>query len=512
MYHFYRHEGGKSMIQFTANRASNYIIMMDEAASPSEVYAGNELVRFVTEVTGAVLPLVTHTNARYLRGTYGQAKLLIMGKTAETAQMGLDAAINSMGDEGFIIKTVGDTIVIAGGKLRGTLYGVYTFLEDYLGCRWYTPVVSNIPERDAVDLPEIDVAKRPAFVIREAFNMENFDGDWAARNKANGSSHRLLPHHGGANRYVGVHSFRHLCPPEIYFDEHPEYFSEVDGVRIKERTQLCLTNPDVFDIVLQSVRKLIIDHPDCTLFSVSQNDWFNYCTCPACRTVDEEEDSHMGTVLRFVNKIDTEIRKEFPDKRIDTLAYKYTRRLPKITRPNPGLVIRLCTIECCFSHPLAECHAEKNDMPSNFYEDICAWSQVCNDIFIWDYTTDFHHYLTPFANLHVLKRNLEFFREHGAISMFEEGCPDTFLSYAGELRQYVLAKLMYDMDLDDKMLIDEFLTGVYEDAAPWVRAFYDFWQGVSAASGEHLFENDPPSHGYFIKENFEKAGRCSIRP
>ncbi len=57
-------------------------------------------------------------------------------------------------------------------------------------------------------------------------------------------------------------------------------------------------------------------------------------------------------------------------------------------------------------------------MPSNFSQDIAAWSQVSRDLFIWDYTTDFANYLMPFANLHVLKRNLKFFKDHGAIGVF----------------------------------------------------------------------------------------------
>ena len=324
------------MIQFADNGTSSYVVMVDgENASPSEMYAANELVRFVGQVTGAQLPLLSRVNPRYISRMFAQAKLILVGKNGETARLGLDEAIDAQGDEGFIIKTVGDTLVIAGGKLRGTLYGVYTFLEDYLGCRWYTPDVSSIPVRSCLELPEIDVAKKPVFMIREAFNMENFDGDWAARNKANGSSHRLLPHHGGAIRYQGVHSFNRLVPPEVYFDTHPEYFSEIDGVRVKERSQLCLTNPAVFDIALESVRKMIIEHPECSLFSVSQNDWANYCTCPNCKTVDDEEESHMGTVLRFVNKIDTAIRQEFPDKRIDTLAYRYTQKAPQDHKAQP---------------------------------------------------------------------------------------------------------------------------------------------------------------------------------
>ena len=432
------------MLKFAANGASDYIVLVDEAtASPSEIYAASEFVSFAGQVTGATLPLMTTCTQRPRYGAYLNPKFVVIGKNGFTAELGLDAEIDAVGDEGFILRSVGDTLVIAGGRQRGTLYGVYTFLEDYLGCRWYTPQVSSIPRRSDVALPELNVTKTPAFRIREAFNMENFDGDWAARNKANASNHRLMAHHGGAIRYLGVHSFNRLVPPDEYFDEHPEYFSEINGVRVKERSQLCLTNPEVFEVALQNLRKSILEHPECSIFSVSQNDWGNYCTCEKCRAIDEEEDSHMGTVLRFVNKIDDAIRKEFPHISIDTLAYQYTRRLPKITKPNPGVLIRLCTIECCFAHPLDECHVDKTDMPSNFSQDIAAWSQVSRDLFIWDYTTDFANYLMPFANLHVLKRNLKFFKDHGAIGVFEEGCPNTFLSYAGELRNYVLAKLMY---------------------------------------------------------------------
>ena len=493
------------MLKFVANSATLYKIVVDQAvASASEMHAASELASFIGQVTGAIIPVVTNP-AAVMKG-YGKTnKVIALGKSVLTEALGVDEAIDAVGDEGFILRTVGETIVIAGGRLRGTLYGVYTFLEDYLGCRWYTPTVSNIPKRFNINLPEINVTKTPAFRIREAFNMENFDGNWAARNKSNAHHHQLLPEHGGALRYVGVHSFNRLLPPDEYFDEHPEYFSEINGVRVKERSQLCLTNPDVFEIVLKNLRQTILDHPECSVFSVSQNDWGNYCTCEKCRAIDEEEESPMGTVLRFVNKIDDAIRKEFPHISIDTLAYQYTRKLPKITKPNPGVLIRLCTIECCFAHPLDECHVDKYAMPSNFSEDIAAWSKVSNDLFIWDYTTDFAHYLMPFANLNVLKRNLKFFKDHGAIGVFEEGCPNTYLSYAGELRNYVLSKLMYDMDLDDKLLIDEFICGVYGSAAAHVKAFYQLWQDVCAASGEHLFEDDMPTRSYFTRENLDKA-------
>ena len=490
------------MILLTDNGASKYSVILDNLnASPSEQYAADELVSFVRQVTNATLTICNNN----LEQCYDENKIIIVGKNNLTEKLGLDDEINLVGDEGFIIRNIGDIIIIAGGRLRGTLYGVYEFLETYLGCRWYTPDVNNIPVRDKVELPDMNIKKTPVFSIREAFDLNNFDGNWSARNKANGHHHRLMPHHGGGVNYIGVHSFDRLCPPDVYFDEHPEYFSEVNGRRIKERTQLCLTNPDVLRIVIENVRKTIKENPGCSIISVSQNDWDNYCTCEKCRKIDGEEESHMGTVLRFVNAVQETVTKEYPHVRIDTLAYTYTRKPPKITKPNPGVLIRLCSIECCFAHPLYECHVDRNEMPSNFLQDIYDWSKVSRDIYVWDYTTDFANYLLPFPNLNVLKRNLEFFRDHGVIGLFEEGAPNTKLSYAGEMRQYALAKLMYDLSLDDKLLFDEFYAGVFGPAAPYVKAFYEFWQEKSLESGEHIFGGDDANHSYHTKENVNTA-------
>ena len=60
------------------------------------------------------------------------------------------STLASLGNEGYVIRTVGDDLVIAGGQLRGNMYGVYGFLEDHLGCRWFAPGVSRIPKSAAV--------------------------------------------------------------------------------------------------------------------------------------------------------------------------------------------------------------------------------------------------------------------------------------------------------------------------------------------------------------------------
>ena len=265
------------------NGISHWKIIISKEASESETYAAEELQRFIKKISGAVLPIDDEES----RETKWE---IVVGNSNRLEKLNLNIDWQDLGPEGFIIRTVGDKLIIVGGKLRGTLYGVYSFLEEYLGCRWFSSKVSRIPERGRVEIPSIDEKQFPVLEYREPYYFDAFDGDWAARNKANGHFPRLKPHHGGKVRYAHfVHTFHSLVPVEEYFDTHPEYFSEVDGKRIKERTQLCLTNPDVFGIALERVRQWIKEEPDATIISVSQNDWYNPCQCKNCKVIDEKE-------------------------------------------------------------------------------------------------------------------------------------------------------------------------------------------------------------------------------
>ena len=140
---------------------------------------------------------------------------------------------------------------------------------------------------------------------------------------------------------------------------------------------------------------------------------------PGMCQIDQEEGSHAGALIRFVNAVANEIAKDYPEVIIDTLAYTYSRSAPK-TKPAPNVVVRLCSIECCFSHPLSEC-VQNTDKHKPFQEDMKDWAKLTNRIYIWDYTTNFSHYMNPMPNLHVLQKNIQFFVENGVTGLFEQG-------------------------------------------------------------------------------------------
>ncbi len=184
---------------------SAYTIVLASNASASEQRAAHELQRFIEEMSGAKLPIVT--DAQTPRGPR-----LFVGDSPALQRLKLNLPLAGVGPEGFVIRTHGRDVIIAGGRQRGTMYGVTAFLER-LGCRWFTSDVSHIPKTPTIRLDALDVTEKPAFEYREPFFTEAFEKDWAARNRTNGAHSRLDDTTGGKLQYYPfVHTFYQLAP------------------------------------------------------------------------------------------------------------------------------------------------------------------------------------------------------------------------------------------------------------------------------------------------------------
>ena len=475
---------------------SNYSIVIAPDASPSERHGAEELQMFLEEMSGARLPITSEARPR----------MLLVGNSAALEKLHVKIPFDSLGPEGFALKTAGPHVVLAGGRERGSMYGVYTFLEK-LGCRWFTPEVSRIPKMRTIAIRALDEEQRPSFEYREPFFSEALDRDWAARNKTNGSYQKLDAAVGGKVEYFPfVHTFDRLVPPAKYFKDHPEYFSLIDGRRRETGGQLCLTNPDVLRIAIESVEQWIEQHPTATILSVSQNDRYGFCECDRCRRVEEEEGgSHSGPLLRFVNALAEEIEKKHPDKLIDTLAYQYTEDPPAHVRPRRNVRIRLCPIAACVAHPYEKCPYD-----AYFMKNLNAWSGITNQLYIWHYNTNFAHYLLPFPDFDELAADIPMYKQHGVVGLFMEGgVTKGGGAENAELRSYVMAKLLWDAKADVNQLVDDFLGGVYGRAAKPMRAYFDLMQRqvrmAPGGQGHHLWIYDRPSAPYLNDDVLARA-------
>ncbi len=486
----------------TDNKKSGYRIVVAAGASEAAQYAAQELAKYLMMISGASLPIAEDTCP-------AQDKEIVIGRTNRP-----DAPCGcGLKNDGYLLKTVGERLFILGENDRGNLYGAYGLLENHLGCRFLAEGVEKVPSRRSVCLPDLDETVIPPLEYRETYwHASEHYPDLAIKRGFNGAwYHNMEAKHGGDLRYYGfAHTLFSYVSPDEYFDTHPEYFSMVDGKRIRERTQLCLTNPEVLEITKKKLRQNIIDHPECKIFSLTQMDWYNPCQCPACAKVDAEEGAHSGTMLRFVNACAASIAEEFPDVIIDTFAYQYTRQAPKITRPLPNVCVRICSIECCFAHPLNACdeimHPFKDRVIGNatFQNDIRDWAKICKRMFVWDYTTNYRFYLAPFPNFHVLKDNIRFFLENGVTGIFEQGNAQSASGEFGELRMYLISRLMWDPDLDVEQAMDEFLTGYYGMAAGPIREYIRLLTNHVVEDHVHMGIYDDPTW-YITDETLQKA-------
>jgi hypothetical protein len=473
---------------------STYRICVSDTASPSEKRGAEELQKFVEEMSGARLPIVTDADNP-------EGDLVLVGNSTFIQPFASTIPFEKLGSEGFLLRTAGNRVLIVGGRQRGTMYGVYSFLEK-LGCRWFTRDLSVIPKKPTLVVEPLDEIQKPAFEYREPFFREASDKDWAARNKVNGSSMNLDDSTGGKFIYFPfVHTFYSILPPDKYFGEHPEYYALVDGQRRSERAQLCLTNPDVLRLTIQTVLEWIEQHPEASIYSVSQNDSEGWCECDHCLRVEQEEGgAHSGPILRFVNAVAMEVAKQHPEKLIDTLAYWYSEAPPLNARPLPNVRIRLCPIGACEAHAYATC---KDD--AYFLHHLQAWSKITNQLYIWHYVTNFSHYLLPFPDFDELAADIPLYRKNGVVGIFLEG------DYAeggggenAELRSYVMARLLWNPSLEVNRIINEFMAAYYGKAAQPMRAYFDLLhrqvRPAPRGKGQHMWIYTNPGAPYLSQD------------
>jgi len=474
------------------NKTALLKILTPASPAPQESYAASELRHYLNLMTAAPFEIATQAE--------GPAISIVLDE--------------SLGEDVFTVKTQGEGVAVAGGR-RGVIYGAYALLEE-LGCRFFTPTCEKIPCVPDLPLPVLDIVQKPALEYRwHNYRDLSQYPRFAVKSRVNGTA--LPAEYGGGMPYAWfVHSFdREIIPPEEYFEEHPEYFSLINGERVRDFSQLCLTNMEVLEITVEKVRAALCKRPECRIISVSQNDWMNYCECPSCAAIDEREESHAGSLIRFVNQVAEQIEDEFPDVVIDTLAYMYTRRPPKTIRPRHNVCVRLCSIECCFTHSFEACSCDEN---GNFVEDLRAWAGVCDRLYIWDYTTGFAHYPAPHANWNALQPNMQCFVKNNVKGVFEQACG----AHGGgtdlnELRAYLICKLLWDPDCDLERHKREFCEYYYGEAAPHILAYIAALTGKVERENIHTGFNEQCDKAYLTDkmldiydQYFEQAERAVL--
>ena len=442
------------------------VVNITTGSTEPEIYAGQELAAYLSK------------------------------KGVTTSKNGYPIALSideTLGDDCYRIEaTLGENegMTVKGGNGRGVLYGVYAFLEDRAGFRFYTPQIETWDDRNVIVDAGLMDEYAPVFDTRRSSWYTVADSteqlqSFYVKNRINGNV--TIEKLGGGESYA----------PNMFV--HTFYLLMETGGNTWSANP-CLTDPANLEKAIKNAKKVLAENPDVDILSVSQNDNEEYCHCENCAAIDEEEGSPAGTLLRFVNAVADAIAEEYPDVIVDTLAYKYTQTAPKITKPRDNVCIRLCSINCHFTQPLTSTASEENVKFSN---DIVEWSKICDNIYIWDYTTNYTYYMTTFPNFGVLRENMQFYADHNVHGMFPQGNGAGPSGEFGELRRYLLMRLMADPYMTEEEYyahMDGFLEAYYGEGWSYIRAYIDKTTELASNTADMSGIYNTPFHAITRKE------------
>ena len=484
-----------AQFHFAENGKTNYSIVVPDQPKGFDQQAADDLKNYLGKMTGAEFRIVPESKAS------GQ-KLIYVGQTGFARKQKIDFA--QLGAEEWVIRPVGENLVLSGGYPIGSFYAVWNVLNR-LGCYSLTWDQDAVPSCKDLTAEIPAEQKKPAFAGRLIW--DSFPGTLrrAAADPSVLAAYKLYKLRNGLNGRQGrddslwlysahnishipqYHSLSHYVSPKL-FQTHPEYFAmNEQGKRFRPqsfsaRGSLCMSNPEVAEVALDSLRKMIRKDREKLpqdrwphVYDISTLDDSPYiCKCPECSAITKEEGSETGLLLRFINKIAQDIRKEYPEIIIRTFGYSASATPPTKTLPADNVLIQL-TDKFTVSDPFRPLTDPINaDRLKYFHE----WRKSTKRLMVWDYWNlgyrSYYRPPRPDTVFNAIQSDLRFFRDLGVTDLFIEAGANAFAPQSFILFSYFTgAQLMLDPEKDTGKLADVYFKYYYGPAAPRMRQLFD---------------------------------------
>lgn len=523
--------GAQTLVDDTSQARAEIIVPAD-AARP-EKFAAEELQRWIEKITGAVLPIENTPS----KSPWFSTKIFLGAEAAAEFKADLDFL---KGSDGYAVRSKGRNIYIFGSEPKGTLNGVYAFLEKNTDIIWSrgTTFETVFTPKDSLQATNANWRDKPVFSLRgwwicvthyheqtEYWNARlgcNFmpasiSGNDFIYNRARDCGMRIDP--------AGGHNL-HRFMPEKYFEKHPEYFCEIDGKRRPEVTknQVCFTNMAGASVMAEEAAAQIAKeryHADS--YSIKTEDNWNVCECADCRKdirlpdgeVSRFKDSNFRSnqFFLYMNRAAEELKKKYPDMRINTYAYIFTA-------PAPDMKVagNLNIIFCPFV---------KNDKfsilhPNNreWKERIDNWAKASKNVVWREYYGCASKFPRPIAE--VAASDLRYVnKELGLHQVYAEYVPDwntksnnsAYSWDVSAMEFWVISKLFWNPYQDVETLRNEYLDRTYQKAAPAMKKYYGLirkaWYDDPMQSVYNDNEYKSAVH-YICKKGLEKPCREAL--
>ena len=486
---------------------SAYHIVVAVDATMHDYHAAQLLQRYVQEMTGAELAIVSDDNA------LGDAEIIV-GFNRHVELLAPDLKRQDFGPEEFLVKTFDNRLVIVGGTPRGVLYGVNSVLIEEWGCRWFTPRLRRIPKHQQLTLESVERRYQPPFAWRNVEYEAARDVEWTFHNFVHQEVHRSdqagWPEKGwrrtGPAQRCFVHTMPGLLPPSRYRQDHPDWFWPRDDGPPRSgpagqgrRIGACVTHPDVARAVAEALLELRRNSPEGDVWYIlASGDYNDWCECARCQKWLRKEMG--GTLppphpqwgagaswpygamwLDFARRVD-EILSAHPDPpKVGMLAYGDTPVPPA----RPVMHERLCVMYaqhgCDQFHPLAD---PEQSVPRRLE----GWLKSAGTVYMWLYTMNYGRWCFIHPTDALIAGDMRYLRRMGVKGVFAEGNAAVSGLYAGdmsELHSYLFARLMWNPDLDWRELRHEFCAAYYgQEAGKVIEGYLDDRYAELVKSGQ----------------------------
>ena len=479
-----RHYGGVGLDSDTRGMPlKEAAIAIPKEATLQERTAAEELSRYIGRIVGKEIPIAAE-------GAMPSPNMHIIyigaSDFAARAGVGLDA----FAEEQWLIRTLGGNLILAGGGMRGTLYAVWHFLEDVCGVRWWTPYEESTPSTPELAIGPLDMQGRPAFALRlfathnRMLTEEGRERLWAPRNRVNSELHWTIPAEYGGSVDYGTPGFVHTEAEYLVEMKRrnilkPEWCAMKNGMRGGKENylnQLCLSNLEMRDAFLGILRDNIAKDRRSLkvppkIYNISLNDTSTKCECPECAAKVKKYGFDTGLLLEFVNQMAAGIADDYPDIIISTLAYMNTEPVPFGIRPARNVVITLCDTQSNYLRPIPE--------DDRFGKLLKNWSTCADELFIWDYHSNFRDHCIPMPFESTIQTDWQLFSKYSVKGVFTEYYP--FLEDLWYLRIFLMAKLSENPFANQQRIINDFTDGYYGAAGRHVREYIKLVNDAAAA-------------------------------
>ncbi len=437
-------------------RAAPIYVTRDVAPVVDQAVA--DLVRYVEVCTGARPAL------RRVAGPIGLSDLdgpaVLIGAAA-----GLVVTRQQAGFDGYRMVVTDRHVRLAGPTDDGTANAVYDLLLTGLGVRFLVPGDDGVlaPSQREVRIPETDRTERPAFDFRFPwYNESVLRGHTPAGRQ---ELRRFIRRNRGMGLQMETrHYFADLVPAALHFDEHPEYFAEVQGRRLAHG-QLCTSQPHVIHLAAEHWIDRFDRQPELEIGSLSANDRGLFCTCDACQLANPDLGARLVT---FMNEVTRRVSRRHPDRRLSFYAYG-PLTAPTGIRLHPNLIAGVTRYNICQAHAV-----ENAACPSNreFLEQLNGWERDATRILVREFAC---WWFLPDLAIDVLAGNLRTYKQHRALGVSREYLHRGFGS---DLMRYIDLQLMWDPSANPDRLLDDFLAGRFGPADTGVRRVVDTFRNL----------------------------------